>query len=119
MVREKINMDKKCKNCVFCKQKSLCTSYVPNDFTCNSIRSKWCGYWPYGEKCCEYFTEPTGISVEEAINDNERLKAVVEGFTSMMGEVWGKSREELIYDFMNQDAAVLVDCGIDGNEKKN
>lgn len=48
----------------------------------------------------------------EALKDNERLKQMIEGFTSMMGGFLGKGRrEELIADFMKQDAAILQIMG--------
>lgn len=103
-------MEKKCENCVFYTPKPKGMSF-PIDFTCGSSRSKWHGFWPYNSCFCEYFTKPTGITIEEATKGNEQLKQMVEGFALIMGGFWGKSKEEVIEGFVKQDSAVLDEYG--------
>lgn len=102
-----IDVEKKCENCVFCKQKPEYMNYLPSDFICGLFHSKWHGYWPYNDCCCEYFTEPTGKTVEDVFRDNEQMKQRFDSLLSMMGGVWKFGNKDVIDGFMKQDAAVL------------
>lgn len=99
--------EKKCENCVFCAPKPENMQFLPNDWVCGSISSKWRGYWsPTG--CCERFREPTGKTVEEVIG--ERGKGAFEGLTMILNALWsGNSVNDYIDKFLKEDSAILED----------
>lgn len=98
-------MEKKCENCVFCAPKPDNLSFMPNDWVCGSLKSKWRGYWP-PTGVCENYKDPTGKTIEEVLGNSG--KGALEGLQMMLNAMWGNnSTNDYVKKFLKEDSAIL------------
>lgn len=95
--------EKKCENCVFCNPNK--NDFLPNDWICGNVNSKWRGYWPPTGQC-EKYKEPTGKTVRETIGE-DKMQAFIK-FAELSNAMWGNENgTKGLETFLNQDSAVL------------